>query len=334
MAEPVGRLHKSPDYNFASWDQQGNDTGDLEVYDCRSYPTENGTTIFAVDYKTVAGLQMIIFGYADDGNDDPNYWNVVETLTTDRETTFVFEVENEVLDLIYHPGVFFRDQYGFDVAILEIFHKEETIHATDGNPVGEPEQLLSMTNGNVAVYGASVQPLDNGYVRFTLEYQAPADLYICFYSDPNGERYTCYSGPTSGQMETIVADIWGEYVEGLHGFNFSFYKPNEYPEARVYLNSVTTDFGELAAGSFNGFLGGNGQFMLLYYGILDEAILGATLTAADGTSVVVTEERLDKNGDGYSLVSFEEFKANREDTVSITLSKEGYEDISLELFVH
>ena len=74
--------------------------------------------------------------------------------------------------------------------------------------------------------------------------------------------------------------------------------------------------------------------MLFYYGILDEAILGATLTAEDGSSVVVTEELLDRNGDGHSLVFFEECKAKKGDTVFVTVSKEGYEDISLELYVH
>lgn len=334
LEEPADELHKSPRYNFVAWDSEGNDTGELEVYDCRLYPTENGTTIFAVDYKTVAGLEMIIYGYADDGNDDPNYWEEIETLTIDGENTLVFEVENEVLDLIYHPGVLFRDQYGFDFGLIEIFHRDEDIYTTDGNPVGEVEELVFTKEGNVTVYNAFMQPLDNGYVRFTLECKPRKDRFICFYSDPSGERFTCYGGPTSGEKETIIADIWAEYLEGLHGFNFSFYEPNEYPDARVYTNSATANFDELAAYNFHGFIDGAGQFSLVYYGIIDEAILGATLTAEDGSSVVVTEDIIDKNGDGHSLLDFKEFKANREDTVSITLSKEGYEDISLELYVH
>lgn len=334
LQEPVGKAHKSPRYNFASWDSEGNDTGELEVYDCRMYPGESGTTIFAVDYKAVAGLSSIIFGYADDGNDDPNYWQENETLTTGEETTFVFEMENEVLDLIYHPGLLFRDQYGIEVGIIEIFHRDEDIYTTNGNPVGEAEELVFTKEGSVTVYNAFMQPLDNGYVRFTLECQPRKDRYICFYSDPEGERFVCYGGPTSGKKETIVADIWAENVEGLHGFNFSFYQPDEYPDARVYLNSATAKFDELVADNFYGFIGGNGQFMLSYYGVLDEAILGATLTAEDGSSVVMTEKTISKNGDGHSLLLFKEFKAKKQDTVLITISKEGYEDISFETYVH
>lgn len=336
LEEPADKPHKSPRYYFDGWVQEDNVSNVLDVSDCRMYPTDNGTTIFAVDYKAVEGLQMIIFGYADDGNDDPNYWEEIEALTTGGETTLVFEVENDVLDLIYHPGVFFRDQYGFDAAVIEIFHRDEDVYATNGNPVGEAEQLLFFKDGKIKVHSASMQPLDNGYIRFTLECTPGKDLYYCFYSDPEeeGEQVVRYGGLTSGKKETIIADIWAEDIAGLHSFNFSFYKPNENPEARVYTYSATANFDELAAYNFFGFINGDKKFMLLYYGVCDEAILGATLTAEDGSSVVVTEELLSKNGDGCSLVLFKEFKAKKKDTVSVTLSKEGCEDIVLELYVH
>lgn len=336
LAEPADQFPRKPMYNFASWDADDNLTDDLKVYDCRMYPTDNGTTIFAVDYKAVEGLQMILFGYADDGNDDPNYWEEIEHLTTGKETTFVFEVKNEVLDLIYHPGVFFRDQHGFEVAIIEIFHRNDNIYATNGTPVGEAEELVFTKEGRITIQSASMQQLDNGYIRFTLECTPRKDLYTCFYTDPDadGEQVVCYGGLTSGQKETIVVDIWEEDVKGLHNFNFSFYKAGEYPDSRAYLYSATANFDELVPYNFAGFINGAGQFTLLYYGVLDEAVLGATLTAEDGSSIVVTENQLTKNGEGCSLLIFKEFKAKRQNTVSVTLSKEGYEDIVLELYVH
>lgn len=221
LAEPANQLPRKPMYNFAAWDAEENPTDDLEVYDCRMYPTDNGTKIFAVDYKAAEGLQMVIFGFADDGNDDPNYWEEVEPLTTGEKTTFVFEVENEVLDLIYHPGVLFRDQYGFDVAIIEIFHRNDNIYATNGEPVGEAEELIFTREGRISIHSASMQQLDNGYIRITLECQPRKDLYTCFYTMPDaeGRQVVRYGGLTSGQKETIVADIWAEDVKGMHNFN-------------------------------------------------------------------------------------------------------------------
>lgn len=336
LAEPADQLPKKPRYNFTFWDQEGNETDNLQIYECRMYPTDNDTTIFAIDYKTVEGLGMIIYGYADDGNNDPNYWEEIELLTTGEETTFIFEVENEVLDLIYHVGILFRDQYGFDTAIIEIFHRNEDIYTTSGNPVGEAEPLIFTREGNITIHNATIQHLDNGYVRFTLECTPRKDLYYCFYtdSDENGEQIACYGGLTSGKKEIIVADLWAEDIAGQHNFTFSFYKAGEYPDSRAYLYSTTTNFDELVPYNFAGFIDGTGKFTLLYYGVLDEAVLGATLTAGDGSSVVVTEKQLSKNGEGCSLVSFAEFKAKRQDAVSVTLSKEGYEDINLELLVH
>ena len=336
LAEPVDQLPRKPRCNFGAWDQENNETDDLEVYDCRMYPTENGDAIFAVDYKAAADLQMIIFGYADDGDDEPNYVQEIEGLTTGEETTFLFEIEKDVLDLIYHPLVLFRNQYGFEVGFIEIFHRNEDIYTTTGNPVGEAEPLICMKEGRITIYDAFMQSLDNGYVRFTLECQPGKDLYMCFYTDPDaaGEQIVCYGSPTSGKKETIVADIWAEDIKGLHNFNFSFYKAGEYPDSRAYMYSATETFDELAPYNFFGFINGAGQFMLVYYGDLDEAVLGATLTAEDGTSIVITEKELSKNGDDCSLVLFKEFKTRKQNTVSLTLSKEGYEDMVLELYVH
>ena len=100
------------------------------------------------------------------------------------------------------------------------------------------------------------------------------------------------------------------------------------------MNSPITNFNELDADQFAAFIGGNKQLALLYYGVIDKAVMGATLTAEDGTTVEVAKNIVDKNGDGHSLLWFKEYKAKKGDTVSITLSKDGYEDIVLELYVH
>lgn len=330
LEEPVGEYYQC--LNFDGWYQD--DTMPVEIFECRMYPTENGVTIFAVDYKTVADLQLIVYAFADDGDEKPDFWYVVEDLTTDEETTLVFEMDNELLDEIYQPGMLFRDQYGFEVGGADIFHCEPMFNVTDGNPVGEAEELLFEKNGNVTVYSATMQHLDNGFVRFTLDCKPQKDRYISFYNPPEADRvmYLQYV-PTSGERETIIVDVWAEEVSGLQNMNFNFFN-GDAPVARVYLQSPITDFEELDASGFAGFIGGDGQFMILYYGVIDEAVLGATLTAEDGSCVVVTEDILSKNGDGYSLLMFKECKVKRDDTVCVTLSKDGYEDLSLELYVY
>lgn len=314
----------------------GYQTGDrmLEVFDCRMYPMENGVTRFEVVYKTVAGLQPVVFAHLDDGDDQPDYWYEAENLTTEEESTLVFEMETEFLNQTFGPDVHFRNEFGFEESWVLIYHTEQAFKVTDGNPVGEITEFLTSTEGKVKVHSASMQALDNGYVRFTIDCTPQKNRYISFYNPPEGDRFMYITQETtSGQRETIMADVRAEDVDGLHNINLNFFNEDA-PVARIYLNSPITNFNELDADQFAAFIGGNKQLALLYYGVIDKAVMGATLTAEDGTTVEVAKNIVDKNGDGHSLLWFKEYKSKKGDTVSITLSKEGFEDIVLELYVH
>lgn len=314
----------------------GYQTGDkmLEVYDCRMYQMENGITRFEVDYKTVAGLQPVVFAHLDDGDDEIDYWYETENLTTEEENTLVFEMETEFLSRTFGPDVHFRNEFGFEESWVLIYHTEQIFRVTEGNPVGEATELMASTEGNVTVYSAHMQALDNGYVRFSVDCKPQKDRYISFYNPPEGSRFMCITQePTSGQRETIMVDVRAEDVDSLYNINLNFFN-GDAPVARIYLNSPITNFDALEANQFSAFIGGNGQLALLYYGVIDEAVMGATLTAEDGATMEITENIVDKNGDGHSLLWFKGYKAKRGDTVSVTLFKEGHEDISLELYVH
>ena len=316
--------------------QVGYQTGDkmLTVSDCRMYPMDNGITRFEVDYRTVAGLQPVVFANLDDGNDEPDYWYEPEGVTTEEEDTIVFEMETDFLNQTFGPDIHFRNEFGFEESWVLIYHTEQVFQVTDGNPVGEPSKLKFSKEGKVTVHSATMQELDNGYVRFTVDCQPQKDRYISFYNPPEGSRFMCITQETtSGERETVVVDVRAEDVKGIHNINLNFFN-GDAPVARIYLQSPVTDFAELGADEFSAFIGGNGRLAILYYGNVDEAVLGATLTAEDGTTLKVTEKVLDKNGDGHSLIWFKDYKAKKKDTISITLSKEGYEEIPLSLYVH
>ena len=88
------------------------------------------------------------------------------------------------------------------------------------------------------------------------------------------------------------------------------------------------NFDELDTTKFWGFLNGDGDFLVMYEGVIDDAVMGATLTADNGASVVLSEETITKNGDGYSLLYFAECKVEVGSKVQLTLAKEGYESLS------
>ena len=92
------------------------------------------------------------------------------------------------------------------------------------------------------------------------------------------------------------------------------------------------DFGQLDPAKFKGLINGDGYFLVLYEGDIDEAVAGATLAVVDGPSVTLTANNK-KNPRGCSLLFFEDCKVALGDTVQLTLSKEGYETISFTVVV-
>ena len=92
-------------------------------------------------------------------------------------------------------------------------------------------------------------------------------------------------------------------------------------------------FDSLDSGKFSGFINGDGDLMVLYEGEIDDAVMDATLTDANGASVKISEDLLTKNGDGWSGILFEECNADAGDSVQLTLTKDGYSELSFTLEV-
>ena len=93
------------------------------------------------------------------------------------------------------------------------------------------------------------------------------------------------------------------------------------------------DFNQLETGKFNAFLNGDGDCVVIYEGMIDEAVMGATLSDDEGASVTLTKENLFKNGDGHSGLCFADCDAVQGDTLNLTLSKEGFESITFTVTV-
>jgi len=93
------------------------------------------------------------------------------------------------------------------------------------------------------------------------------------------------------------------------------------------------NFDELDTSKFHGCINGDGDFLVMYEGDIDKAVMGAVLMTADGASVTLSEETVFKNPDGNSLLFFEQVSVKMGDTVQLTLEKEGYEKLVFEVTV-
>ena len=93
------------------------------------------------------------------------------------------------------------------------------------------------------------------------------------------------------------------------------------------------NFDQLDTNKFNAFLNGDGDCVVLYEGVIDDAVMGATLSDEKGTSVTLAKDNIFKNGDGHSGLWFGDCEAAVGDTLNLTLSKDGFESISFTVTV-
>lgn len=107
-----------------------------------------------------------------------------------------------------------------------------TIKLTDGIPAGESRAVRATTNnmlkeGNFTVHSCALQPLDNGCVRYTLEYTAPKELNISVFSPPDGELFMQMDNSgTSGSRDTLVFDLKEEDATQT-SITISFYESDD-----------------------------------------------------------------------------------------------------------
>lgn len=96
---------------------------------------------------------------------------------------------------------------------------------------------------------------------------------------------------------------------------------------------VIENFEDLDTSKFHGCISGDGYFLVLYEGVIDEAVMGAVLMTESGESVTLSEETIVKNPDGNSLLFFEQVSVEMGDTVPLALEKEGYEKLVFDVTV-
>lgn len=110
---------------------------------------------------------------------------------------------------------------------------------TDGKPVGELMNIPwdnenNLKSGEVNVHGCNAQKLDNGYIRFTIDFTARAGMPVCIFDPPNGDLFKMIAPPTSGARENITYDVKTEDIQNVITMRFNFDDTDWYG---LYLNT-------------------------------------------------------------------------------------------------
>ena len=84
---------------------------------------------------------------------------------------------------------------------------------TIGKPIGSSWSVPYRVKTDCVIpesysfYSLTAQQLDTGYIRMTLDFEAPAGMYIDAFNPPEGSLFMLFGDRTSGQRETFTYDL-------------------------------------------------------------------------------------------------------------------------------
>ena len=103
-----------------------------------------------------------------------------------------------------------------------------SIVLTDGKPASDLTAVdyicddSQLQSGSYTIHSVTAQKLDNGCTRYTVDYTAPADMFIGVFSPPNGDLFMLYGPNTTGERETLTFDLEDEKVAQSGTITISF----------------------------------------------------------------------------------------------------------------
>jgi len=190
---------------YPSWSTDNNLThSEVEILGLTETVLENGNLRYVLEYRATGGMLVSAF-------DPPNgdlYQEQRKQLTSGRREYFAFEVEKSVMDKIQYITLSFwseKDEGNFWVYLEKNWYNAAV---TDGSPVGEEQAVNVRCDSKVTVHSMKAQLLDNGYIRYTMEYTTSAGRRVSFFNQPNNDHFIYLSETlATGGQDTYVIDV-------------------------------------------------------------------------------------------------------------------------------
>ncbi|MER1994589.1 MAG: hypothetical protein ABS897_11180 [Eubacteriales bacterium] len=204
-----------------------------EIHSYTFQKLENGYFRFTLEYTVPEGMQITVF------NPNGRYVQMKgKNLTTSERSTIQFDLKKDVImkagavvaDFSAEGlGSYYATFYEKQNAFSTIYNYTEEL--SDGAPVGEPGEIrfwvendLTKGKNEAAIQSYSWQEMDNGYIRFTVEYTMPEGLGIFVFNPPQGELIGMYSkGKTPGGKGKLQFDVWKDDLLSVDMLNINFF---------------------------------------------------------------------------------------------------------------
>ena len=79
-----------------------------------------------------------------------------------------------------------------------------------------------LQSGSYTIHSYTAQPLDNGYIRFTIEYTAPKGMRVAAFNPPNGDIFKLFGTNTNDKRESQSFDLKADDVHTVESIAISF----------------------------------------------------------------------------------------------------------------
>jgi hypothetical protein len=198
--EPAeGQIVQQPNWGL----DNGLDYTGFEIFNITETLLENGNTRYVVDYQAPAGMTFHAFIPP---NGEPFHTSRLQE-TSGRREFFAFEIESSIMDQIQYITL---NCENFNRPYFIYLEKNwYNAQVTDGNPVGEAQDVTVRRDSNkVQIHSMTAQELDNGFIRYTMEYTTDAGRRVSFFNQPNNDHFIYLTETlATGGQDTYVVDI-------------------------------------------------------------------------------------------------------------------------------
>lgn len=217
-AAPEGILQ----YPNWSWENQLTHS-EVEVFSVTETLLKNGNLRYEVEYRATAGMTVFAF--------DPPDASLLQAQssqpTSGGREIFTFEVTPSVMNRIQYITISFSSEV--DEGCYWVYLEKNSYFAsiTEGNPVGEAQTLKVHSDRKVKVHSLRAQLLDNGFVRFTIEYTTSPGRHVSFFNPPYNDRFIYLSRHTAtGERDTYMLDVPKADIDAVSDISVKFYDYN------------------------------------------------------------------------------------------------------------
>lgn len=185
----------------------------------------NGDMRYTIKFRATKGMDVCAFDWTD-GNEygGSNLEILRDTQTTGGWESFSFDVKGDVFQKSAYFVVAFFNEDTVEEYQLRLEKTEAMALQTSGTPVGEAKTISPWVSSNLTLHSLTAQLLDNGYVRYTLDYTAPQGRYISFFNPPQGDVFMYVSETaTTGQRGTHIVDVKLEANNSVESISIKFF---------------------------------------------------------------------------------------------------------------